>query len=107
MKLRIGDEIVVTRGKDHGKHGKIEKILLKESAVLIPGVNIYKKHVKSQGQNKPGGIIDLVKPLPSARIALVCPSCGKQTRIGFKVNVGKDGANGQKTRICRKCGKEI
>lgn len=100
MKLKKGDEIIVTKGKDRGKRGKIEKIMPKDMAVLVPGLNIFKKHVKPQGQNKPGGIVDIIKPLKVTNIALICSQCGKQTRIGFVTN-------GTKKRICRKCKKEI
>ena len=83
MKFKKGDQIVVTAGKDIGKKGKIEKVFPKTDKVLIPGINIYKKHVKPQGEGKPGGIIDIVKPLPVSNIALLCPKCGSATRIGF------------------------
>lgn len=100
LKIRKGDEIVVTKGKDRGKHGSIEQVVgLK---VFVPGVNVFKKHVKPQGQNKPGGIIDIVKPLAIANIALLCPHCGKQTRVGFVVS-----DKGDKKRICRKCQKAM
>ena len=101
MKLKKGDEVIVTQGKDKGKKGKIEKVLTKTGKVLVAGVNIYKKHQKSQGQRKPGGIIDIVKPLPWSNVSIVCPNCKKQSRVGFKIT------NGKKIRICRKCKKEI
>ncbi len=93
MKFKKGDEVLVTAGKDRGKKGKIEKVLLKKNAAMVTGVNIYKKHLKPRAQDKPGGIIDLGKPMDVAKIALICPKCGRQTRVGFK----------ERTRICRKC----
>lgn len=101
MKLRKGDTVKIIAGKDRGKQGKIEKVFPKLGKVLIPGINIYKKHVKPRGEGKPGGIIDLVKPLPATNIALLCPKCGKPTRIGFQID-----KSGEKHRICRKC-KEV
>lgn len=101
MKFKKGDEIIVTHGKDKGKTAKIEAVLPKVGKILAAGVNVYKKHQKAQGQKKPGGIIDIVKPLPLGNVALVCPNCKKQTRIGFKIE------NNKKTRICAKCKKEI
>ncbi len=94
MKFKKGDEVLVTAGKDRGKKGKIEKTILKRGAVLVAGVNLYKKHLKPRGQGKPGGIIDINKPLNVAKIALICPKCGKPTRVGYK----------SQERICRKCG---
>lgn len=98
MKLRKGDTVKIVAGKDRGKQGKIEKVFPKLGKVLIPGINIYKKHVKPRGEGKPGGIIDLVKPLPVTNVALLCPKCGKPTRIGFQID-----KSGEKHRICRKC----
>lgn len=97
MKLKKGDQVLVVSGKDRGAKGKIEKIFPQEQKVLLPGINLYKKHVKPQGEGKPGGIIDLPKPLPVANVALLCPKCGLRTRIGYQLT--KTG----KIRICRKC----
>lgn len=100
LKLKVGDTVRITAGKDKGREGKIEKIFPKQTKALIPGVNIYKKHVKgSQGQK--GGIYDIPRPLDFAKIALICPKCKKITRIGFKI-VEKN-----KSRVCKKCNKEI
>lgn len=100
MKLKTGDTIKVTIGKDKGREAKIEKIDLKSMKAVVPGVNMYKKHVKTRGEVK-GGIYDLPRPLSFGKIALICPKCKKITRVGFKF-VGKE-----KVRVCRKCGKEI
>lgn len=100
MKLKVGDNIKVTAGKDKGREGKIEKVFPKEEKVLVTGVNVYKKHFKgSQGQK--GGIYDIVRPLNVAKLSLVCPKCKKLTRVGYKV------MENEKVRVCRKCGKEI
>lgn len=99
LKFKKEDKVKVTSGKDKGREGVVEKIV-KDSAVLIPGINEYKKHVKSQGKQK-GGIYPIPKPLPFSKVALVCPKCGKQTRVGFRV-VGSE-----KVRICKKCGRQI
>ncbi|MCX6725869.1 MAG: 50S ribosomal protein L24 [Candidatus Shapirobacteria bacterium] len=98
MKLKKGDQVIVLYGKDKGRKGKIEKIFPKTGKILIPGVNIYKKHLKPQGEGKPGGIIDKVFPLPLANVALLCPKCNKRTRIGYQID------KENKYRICRKCG---
>ena len=101
MKFKKGDEVIITRGKDSGKKGKIEKIFPKIGKVLVTGVNIYKRHLKSRGQGKPGGIIDIVKPLSLASVAFICSRCGQKTRIGYH------GTGKEKRRICRKCEVEI
>lgn len=97
FKFKKGDQVLVTAGKDKGKKGKIEKILPKLASVFLPGLNIYKKHLKKKDENQKGGIIEFSRPVPLANIALLCPKCGKATRIGYEIK-GKD-----KIRICRKC----
>ena len=89
----------VTTGKDRGKRGKIETVFPKKKAVLVAGVNIYKRHLKPRGEGKPGGIVDITKPLSVAKIALICPKCGEPTRVGYQ----EKGESQSKMRICRKC----
>jgi large subunit ribosomal protein L24 len=100
LKLKVGDSVKITLGKDKGREGKIEKIDPKDMKVIVPGVNMYKKHVKTMGEVK-GGIYDIPRAMPFSKIALVCPKCKKVTRVGFKF------AGEEKIRVCRKCGKEI
>jgi large subunit ribosomal protein L24 len=101
MKFKLNDTVKITLGKDKGRTGKIEKIFPKTNKVLITGINQFKKHLKTQDQSKPGGIIDLTKPINIAKIALICPACKKQTRIGYQ------GLKKKKVRICKKCQKPI
>lgn len=100
MKFKVNDTIKVTLGKDKGREGKIEKILPKSAKVIVPGVNLYKKHVKGMGEVK-SGIYDIPRPLSLSKIALICPKCKKLTRVGYKF------VNSKKVRICKKCTKEI
>ncbi|MCL4339284.1 50S ribosomal protein L24 [Patescibacteria group bacterium] len=97
MKLKKGDEVIITSGKDKGKKGKIEKVFRKSNTVLLPGLNVFKRHMKKRDENNPGGIIDFPRPVKVANVALICPKCGKPTRIGYKVQ------GDTKSRICRKC----
>jgi large subunit ribosomal protein L24 len=101
MKLKKNDQIIVLYGKDKGRKGKIEKIFPKTNKVLVPGVNVYKKHMKPQGEGRPGGIIDKVFPLPVANVELLCPKCSQKTRVGYQVT------KGEKQRICKKCGSTL
>lgn len=103
MKLIKGDEVKIVKGKDKGKKGKIEKVFAKKDLVLIPGMNQYKRHIKARTQNEQSQIVTLTKPVRSENVALICPKCKKQTRIGYKV----DAKSSKKVRVCRKCGKEI
>lgn len=100
MKLKIGDTVKVTLGKDRGKTGKIEAVLPKRNSVVVAGTNMYKKHVKRSG-DKAGQIVDLARPLNAAKVALICPHCHQPTRVGYQ------GEGNQKTRICKKCKKNL
>lgn len=98
MKLKKGDNIVVTAGKDKGRKGKIQKVFPGVQKVLITGINLYKRHTKQRSEKQKGGIVEISRPLPVANVAFICPKCGKPTRIGYKVD--KSG----KIRFCKKCG---
>lgn len=100
LKFKAGDKIKMLIGKDKGREGEIEKVLPKKRAVIVPGVNMYKKHVKgSQGQK--GGIYDIPRMIAFGKFGLVCPKCKVLTRVGFKM------AGEEKVRICKKCRREI
>ncbi|MFZ5845348.1 MAG: 50S ribosomal protein L24 [Patescibacteria group bacterium] len=101
MKFKKGDTVIVTIGKDKGKKGKIEKVFPKEHAVLVTGVNLYKRHLKKRDERQPHGIVELSRPLMLAKVALVCPACGKPTRAGFLLT------RAEKVRTCRKCQQKI
>ncbi|MBI3576630.1 50S ribosomal protein L24 [Candidatus Gottesmanbacteria bacterium] len=101
MKIKKGDTIIITAGKDKGKKGKIEKVFADEAKVLVPGLNIYKRHTKKRDEKTPGGIVEFARPLPMGNVAVVCPSCKKPTRVGFLVT------KEEKYRVCRKCGAKI
>ena len=100
MKLKIGDTVKIVAGKDKGREGKIEMTLPKKDSVVVPEVNMYKKHVKGQ-QGQKGGMYDLPRPLNVAKVALICPNCKKVTRVGFSI------IKSEKVRVCRKCKKQI
>src|SRR3990172_5149545 len=100
LKFKVGDKVKITSGKDKGREGKIEKLIVREARALVPGINIYKKHVKGVPGQK-GGIYEIPRPLPFSSLAIICPKCSKPTRIGFRL------LSEGKVRICRKCKREI
>lgn len=100
MKIKKGDKIKILLGKDRGKEGKVAFVLGKDKKVFVEGANLYKRHVRKM-QGIEGGIIDLPKPLDVSNVVLICSNCNKATRVGYKI-IGDI-----KTRICKKCGKEI
>ena len=101
MKIKKDDKVVVVSGKDKGKQGKILVADPKAGKVIVEGVNVATKHQKPQGQNQEGGIIKVETPIYASKVQLICPKCGKATRVGFKL------ADGKKVRVCKKCGAEI
>ena len=101
MNIRKDDKVVVISGKDKGKEGKVLVANPKAGKLIVEGVNVATKHQKPRKQGEEGGIIKLETPLYASKVQLVCPKCGKATRVGHKITDGK------KTRVCKKCGAEI
>jgi large subunit ribosomal protein L24 len=102
LKIRKGDRVRVLTGKDRGKEGEVMRALPTAGKVIVDGVNVAKKHQRPTQATQQGGIIDKDMPLPVSNVALVCPSCHKATRVGYKID-----ASGTKVRVCKKCGGEI
>lgn len=100
QKIHKGDTVQILLGKDRGKSGQVERVLNKTDKVVVTGLNVFKRHLKSR-QGIEGGIIEIVKPVNISNVILVCPNCKKTTRVGFKVS------GDSKIRLCKKCGKEI
>jgi large subunit ribosomal protein L24 len=101
LKLRKGDNVQVLSGKDRGQTGVIMRVLPKDDKVIVEGVNVAKKHQRQTQARIKGGIIDKDMPISASAVALICSKDGP-TRIGYRID-----DDGTKTRICRKCGKEI
>lgn len=101
MKLRKGDTVKVLSGNDKGKTGEVLEVIPKSEKVIVKGVNVRKKHIKPRKQGEEGGIIPVECGMPISKVNVVCPKCGKVTKIGYKEE--KDG----KVRVCKKCGAKI
>lgn len=101
MKLKKGDKIKVMVGKDKGREGTVDRVYIKQNKVLVPGVNIYKRHVKKTENNKEGGIIDIPRPLAVSKVMLICPKCKKLARVGYSIEKGR------RYRICKRCKSKI
>ena len=102
LKIRKGDRVRVLSGKDKGKEGEVMRSLPREGKVIVEGVNIARKSQRPTRTTQQGGIIDKDMPIQVSNVALVCPSCGKPTRVGYTID-----KSGQKARVCKKCGGEI
>jgi large subunit ribosomal protein L24 len=102
LKIRKGDEIVVIAGKDKGKRGRVQEVDRVGQKVIVAGVNIAKRHTKpNPSKNTKGGIIEEPKPLALGKVMVICPHCGKPTRIARRIE------DDQKERICKRCGEPI
>ena len=101
MNIRKDDKVVVLTGRDKGKQGKVLVAEPKTMKVIVEGVNVATKHQKPRKQGEEGGIIKVETPIYVSKVQLVCPKCGKATRVAYKVE------NKEKTRVCKKCGAEI
>lgn len=100
-KVKKGDRVVVTTGRDKGKKGEVLKVFPEDSRVLISGVNIVKRHTK-QTQREQGGIVNKEAPIHISNVAHVDPKSGEPTRVGFKVL-----NDGRKVRVAKKSGETI
>ena len=97
--IRKNDTVVVTTGKDRGKRGRVLKVVADKNRLVVEGVNFIKRHTKPNPQrNIKGGLIEREAPLHASNVQLLCPECGKPTRLGKKIL-----GDGRKVRICRKC----
>ena len=101
MNIKKDDMVVVLSGKDKGKKGKVLSANPKASKVTVEGVSVATKHQKPQKQGQDGGIIKIETPIYASKVQLVCPKCGKGTRVAHKITDDK------KVRVCKKCGAEI
>jgi large subunit ribosomal protein L24 len=100
-KVKKGDRVVVTTGRDKGKKGEVLKVFPKDERALVSGVNMIKRHQR-QTQRAQGGIISKEAPVHLSNIAHVDPKSGEATRVGFKVL-----GDGRKVRFAKKSGEVI
>lgn len=99
MNIKKGDTVQIISGKDRGKSGKVMRVEVSRSAVLLEGLNLFKKHVRPKRQGEKGQTLSLPKPLNISKVMLLCPNCGKAARVGYRFE--KEG--GLKIRYCKKC----
>lgn len=99
MKIKKDDTVKVLAGKDKGKTGKVLQVLPDLERASVAGANISYKHLRSQRRGQAGQKIEFPAPIHLSNLGLVCPHCGRATRVGFKKS--EDGKT--KTRMCKKC----
>ncbi|MFQ6019645.1 MAG: 50S ribosomal protein L24 [Dehalococcoidia bacterium] len=101
QRIRREDTVLVTKGKDRGKTGAVRQVIPKEQRLIVTGLNIVKRHMRPRFQ-KPGGIIERESPIPWANVKLICQSCNRPIRVGFRRL-----DDGRKVRYCKSCSANI
>ena len=102
LHIKTGDTVVVLSGDDKGVQGEVIAVSREEGKVLVKGANIIHKHVKPRRQGETGGIIDAEGAIYASKVALYCPKCQKGRRVKHVRN-----ADGERSRICVKCGEAL
>jgi len=97
MKIKKNDLVKIIAGKDLGKEGKVTQILISENKVVVDGVNKTIKNLKARSAQDKGKTIEYFAPVHYSNIQVICPSCKKATKLGYKIE------NNNKVRVCKKC----
>ena len=97
MRIRKNDTVLVTKGKDRGKQGVVQRTFKDQDKVVVEGINIVKRHTKAQGMSG-ADIVEKEMPLSVSNVMLICPHCLAPTKIAFK-----ELGDGSKGRVCKKC----
>lgn len=101
MIVKKGDQAVVISGKEKGKKGKVSQVIPTTGKVVIENVNVVSRHKKPRSAQEKGGIMKKAAPIDASNVMVVCPACGKATRVAHKV------IDGEKARVCKKCGASL
>jgi len=100
--IKRDDLVLVISGKERGKQGQVHGVLGDNDRVIVQGLNMVKRHQRQRSEREPAGIIAKEAPIHISNVKLICRSCSRPTRVGFRVR-----PDGVKVRICRKCGQDI
>jgi large subunit ribosomal protein L24 len=101
MKIKKNDLVKMLAGKDSGKTGKVLRVYPIEQKVVVDGLNMLKKHNKPKKEGAKGQIVEIPRKIDISNAMLICPKCGKATRVEYKIEGDK------KIRVCKKCKAEL
>jgi large subunit ribosomal protein L24 len=93
-RLNVGDEVLVIRGDDKGKRGKITRVIRENNKVVVEGIKSVKRHLRATPQ-RPGGILEVEAAIDASKVMLIDPKTNKPTRVRFKSE------NDQKVRLAK------
>lgn len=102
MKVAKNDIVLIRSGNFKGKRGKVLKVFPDKQRIIVEGVNLVKRHMRRSQKNPQGGIIEKEAPIHVSNVQVICPKCGKPTRIGRKIL-----ENRKRVRVCSKCSEMI
>jgi len=102
MRIRVDDNVVIIKGRDRGKTGRVQQTIADKQRVLVEGVNVVKRHMKPNPQIRQAGIVQKELSVPVANVMLICPVSNDPTRVGYRRL-----ADGTKARICKDCSEVI
>lgn len=97
MNIKKGDKVEIIKGKDRGKAGKVMRVVPKDGRIVIEGLNMVKKSVRPRREGEKGQVVEVPNPIRGENVQIVCPSCNKRSRVGYK------GEGKKKERYCKKC----
>lgn len=106
MNIKKNDKVKILAGKDKGKTGKVLQVSPSLGRVSIEGLNLLIKHLRPRRQNEKGQRIEFPAFINLSNVALVCPKCGKATKVGYKT-IKLEGKKDKKFRVCKKCQETI
>ena len=101
VNVKKGDNVLVLAGQDKGKKGTVISASPKAQTVRVEGVNVVTKHVKPRGAQNPGGIMKEPGNIHVSNVQVICPDCGKPTRVAHAI------VDGKKARVCKHCGASL
>ena len=109
MKIRRNDTVMVVKGKDSGKSGRVLRVFPDKNRLTVEGINIIKRHVKPSPQIRQAGIVQQPGPLALPNVKLVCTKCSKPVRSGIQVLEVQEGdrTKKQRVRVCKSCNQQI
>lgn len=101
LKIKKGDLVKALSGKDKGKQGRVIRVIPSKRQAVVEGLFLVKKIRRPRRAGEKGEIVELPRPVPVSKLMLVCPACGKPTRVGYVFEGEK------KYRQCKKCQAKI
>ncbi len=98
LKIKKNDNVKVIAGRDKGKQGKVTQVFPEEGLVVVEGVNLRHKHLKTNRQGSGGSKVQFAAPIKANKLMVVCPHCSKGTRVALATS-----SDGKKVRLCHRC----